>query len=352
VIRFDATRRAVVVVAAALCAQLASAAPQVRYHVVALDPGHASDRNALSAGINRKGLVAGCVGGGTSKQATLFRRGKSSTALGTLGGRWSSATSVNDAGVVAGASENASGQSHAFVWRDGVMTDLGQLPISGAAARSSATAINALGQMAGFSAIDATHTHAVLFDGGTIVDLGAPAGTVTSYARGVNDLAHVVGIGEDASWGLHAFVWRDGVMTALGGLGDGTGLSTADAINAGDEIAGSATLGATGPLHAVVWRNDVIEDLGTLTGAPDEYSAAFALNDHGVVVGLAHRTGTFDEVAFVHNGKRMVDLNTLLDAESAGWMLASARAINAKGEITGFGAYDGVIQRFLATPVK
>jgi probable HAF family extracellular repeat protein len=49
-------------------------------------------------------------------------------ALGTLGGSYAIAFAINERGDIVGESETASGAVHVFVWRDGVMIDLGALP--------------------------------------------------------------------------------------------------------------------------------------------------------------------------------------------------------------------------------
>jgi probable HAF family extracellular repeat protein len=47
---------------------------------------------------------------------------------GTLSGRRSEATAINDRGEVVGDSATADGRQHAFLWRRGKMIDLGSLP--------------------------------------------------------------------------------------------------------------------------------------------------------------------------------------------------------------------------------
>ena len=76
------------------------------------------------------------------------------TDLGTLpGGDFSVAEGINARGQVVGESNTASGATHAFLWEDGRMTDLGTLPGGG-----EAHGINARGQVVGHS-----NGHAVLW---------------------------------------------------------------------------------------------------------------------------------------------------------------------------------------------
>jgi probable HAF family extracellular repeat protein len=81
------------------------------------------------------------------------------TNLGTLGGS-THAVDINEAGQVVGGSYTAGAFSHyAFVWEDGVMTNLGTLGGS----TSSATDINEAGQVVGYSDTVGIHTqHAFL----------------------------------------------------------------------------------------------------------------------------------------------------------------------------------------------
>src|SRR5262245_8277432 len=67
--------------------------------------------------------------------------------LGTLGGANAYAAAVSAGGRVAGCSETASGEIHAFVWYGGAMTDLGRG--ADAAGNSCAFALNDRGLVAG-----------------------------------------------------------------------------------------------------------------------------------------------------------------------------------------------------------
>jgi chitinase len=65
--------------------------------------------------------------------------------LGTLGGDESYASGINDRGQVIGASWTKTGATHAFVWENGAMTDLGH-----GGNTSEAFAINTKGQIVGY----------------------------------------------------------------------------------------------------------------------------------------------------------------------------------------------------------
>ncbi|WP_434130469.1 hypothetical protein [Methylocaldum sp. GT1BB] len=80
------------------------------------------------------------------------------TDLGTLGGTYSHTIGINDAGRVAGGSETASEEGHAFVTVDGVMTDLGTL----GGRDSRAEGINDAGQIAADGVIDGQHRAVLL----------------------------------------------------------------------------------------------------------------------------------------------------------------------------------------------
>ena len=108
------------------------------------------------------------------------------------------------------------------------------------------------------------------------------------------------------------------------------------AINDTGEIVGAADFSSTGgsPFDAFLWRHGVATDLGHLG---DCFSLAFAINSHRQVVG-----GTFScadgahSRAFLWENGTIVDLNALVPAGSP-LQLVEPEAINDRGEIAGNG---------------
>ena len=116
---------------------------------------------------------------------------------------------------------------HAFLWQDGVMTDLGVLP---GQEDSGASAINNLGQIVGSSGTTDPETYEVtsqsfLYESGVMTALPVPSSE--SYAGDINDAGVVVGTmragGGFSKW--HAYIYADGVVTDLNSrLQPGSGL--------------------------------------------------------------------------------------------------------------------------------
>ena len=198
------------------------------------------------AGINGRGQVVGhteSLPGRPGFQAFLWQDGRF-TYLGDLGGGYSIAEAINDRGDVVGRSATAQNEMHSFLWRDGVMTDIG------GAVR--AVDINDHGQVVGDGYSAAGNLHAFLWNRGAVVDLSPTA--IWSLAGAVNQRGQVAGTIGYAS-DQHAAVWQDGTMTDLGTLprpGYSTSFSSASDINDRGQVVGWSDT-AAGYRHAVLF---------------------------------------------------------------------------------------------------
>ena len=140
------------------------------------------------------------------------------TDLGTLGGSYSTAYGLNNAGAVVGKADTETfGQTHAFLWQSGQMTDLGTL----GGLNSLAYRISDTGTVAGSSETGAGDTrHAFLWQGGQMRDLGTLPGTSDSVAYDVNAAGDAVGSSAPTldSPAKRAFLWHDGRLLDLNSL--------------------------------------------------------------------------------------------------------------------------------------
>lgn len=207
--------------------------------------------------------------------AFLWRDSKMAD-LGTLGGVFSRAYGVNDAGQVVGESRTASNETHAFLWENGVMSDLGAL----GGTSSLAWAINNAGNIVGWIGTGSNEIHAFHLVNGEANDLGTLGGA-NSWAYSINDVDQIVGASMTASDNLHAFLWENWVMRDLGTLGGRS--SEALAINRAGQIVGSSRT-TSSEIHTFLWEREVMSDLGTLGGT---FSWAWDINYVGHVVGLS-----------------------------------------------------------------
>jgi probable HAF family extracellular repeat protein len=125
--------------------------------------------------------------------------------VGALGGGYSQAFGINDAGVVVGQSITAESNFRAFITGANGMgiRDLGTLGGSD----SFAFETNAVGQVAGYSSIAPARYHAFITgpDGMGMRDLGTLGG-MESAAFGINDTGQVVGRASTAGGEQHAFI--------------------------------------------------------------------------------------------------------------------------------------------------
>ena len=110
------------------------------------------------------------------------------------GGSECYASAANDVGQIAGIATVSDGSEHAFVWQDGVSTDMGTLQVFEGVPFPNA--INDQGTAVGH--INGPYTmHAFQWDGG-VVDLDPNRRYVATDARSVNDAGEAVGSASSA----------------------------------------------------------------------------------------------------------------------------------------------------------
>ncbi|GAA4435598.1 hypothetical protein ACFQV2_33775 [Actinokineospora soli] len=154
--------------------------------------------------MNGRGQVLGTAV--SLNQRAVLWTGSAMTDLGHLGGATTDIggpDSLNDLGVVVGWSKAADGRFHAFSWRDGVMTDLGDPGVE-----SRAYAVNGLGHVVGHtSGTGGVIAQAALWRDGKTVALPQLGGAPWCVARQITDLGRVTGFCVDAAWRSVPVVW-------------------------------------------------------------------------------------------------------------------------------------------------
>lgn len=105
-------------------------------------------------------------------------------------------------------------------------------------------------------------------------------------------------------------------------------------VNASAVSVGQMMVSGSG--HAFFYDTSV-HDLGTLGGSK---SSARAINDAGVIVGDSEVSGGGTHAFVASTSSAMIDLNTLLSANS-GWVLRTAADINPHGVVVGQGTLNG-----------
>lgn len=283
-------------------------------------------------------------------------------------------TAVNGSTQVIGYGALANGNQHAFLFANGVLTDLGTLGQQ----QSWALGLNDAGTLVGNAGASSVTTTFISTNGNTT----ALPGTFTEVA-GINNSGLIAGASL-ASSQPHATVYNGTSFTVLE---TSAFRSWATAINSAGDIAGRMYATSGGPLQGFIYSCGTLTNLGTLGGAG---TTVYGMNDTGQIVGNSQTSGS-DWHAFLYSGGALVDLGTsgtAYDINNAGqvvggestmpgsaflysagntiWLdtvadygdtnfvsLDEARAINDLGQIAGFGTTaNGEVHAFILSPIS
>jgi probable HAF family extracellular repeat protein len=290
--------------------------------------------------------------------------------LDALGGSRSIGNSINDRGWIAGFSNLPGDQiSHAALWIDDELFDLGTLGGPGTSSNinwpvknnqgllsgfAETDQINPLGEAWSCSAFFPTTTNriclGVFWEFGRIHPLPTLGG-YNGFAAGANNRGQIVGWAENTVHDptcvapqvlqFRAVLWepRHGRLQELPPLpGTGDSVSSATVINDRGQVAGisgicDTSVGRFSARHAVLWEHGTITNLGTLGGVA--WITPMAINNRGEVVGFSNINASDGGTFFAHAFKwtredGMQDLG-LLPGDERG----QALGINDRGDVVG-----------------
>ena len=240
----------------------------------------------------------------------------------------SEAAALNNAGQIALTVHGKGSDAQGYAGDSEALAALGALPKHHA---SLAYGLNAQGQVAGTSFNIPGHGRAFVWDG-TPHRIGSLPGYPYSEARGLNASGQVAGFSEAGrpdrwhAWISRAFLHQPGEpLTDLGTLGGP--YSAAYAINSVGTVVGKADTASFGSTHAFSDADGQMTDLGTLGGSN---SAAYAVNDQGRIAGASDIDDTGIRHAFLYADGRMQDLAPLPSMTGS-----AAYALNSAGQTVG-----------------
>ncbi len=260
-----------------------------------------SHSSVTGYGINLSGQVVGDLCSTTENPLAFIYQNGQFIGFGEANEYAAVAKAVNASGLVTGTIEfpiasgsSCSGSYHAFIYNSGTATfnDLG--PLSSGGCESYGFAINDAGQIAGYFIDAIGNSHAFVYSNGAVADIGYiqfPNPPVycpySAEANGINASGQVTGYSDGNCGWPEAFLYSNGMMVDIGNLG-GTGGSVGNAINASGQVVGQAWTNGNAAQHAFIYSNGTLVDLNGLipAGFASQYTLVngVAINDAGQIV--------------------------------------------------------------------
>lgn len=254
------------------------------------------DTSFLAAGINDHSQVAGWMIDHTTEleQAAVWANGVFTPVIEHPAAQRSFANDINNAREVVGSAVVPSlGKELPYLWSNGTAR---KLALPDAMVSGQAVGLSETGDIAGAGWDPTTQTWTAIAWVGpnhTPRNLGSLAANGSSKATAVSDIGSVTGWTDVDDANPAAFLYRDGLMTALPSLGGSS--AHGNAINEADEVVGAAWHEGSQDWHATAWRLGVISNLNGILVPGSEWDSlteATDISDIGEIIGYGrHESG-------------------------------------------------------------
>jgi probable HAF family extracellular repeat protein len=332
------------------------------------DLGTLGGTESFAYAINDRGHIVGSsrVAGNTETHGFLFGSGRmtdlnplNSGEIQTVG-----PSDINNHGAVAsGLVRDGIYTAAVLDSRTGQITSLGSLGgVAFGSFNGTATSVNDFGEAVGYSYVDDLNRHAFLYKNGLMRDLGSLGGY--SAALSINNAGDIVGFSAESPFGVaHPMLYRNGTMSAINPFGDPSNEGIAWKLNDRGVVVGEAMNGPS--TNGFIYFKGAVTNIGTFPGGRNSF--AYAINSAAQVVGVADapfEDRCFDYQTqqtvpctnyvfqgFLYDGGVMLDLRSLVGSNS-GWDVLWPFDINDRGQLTGYGLRNGEFRAFVMTPTR
>ena len=244
---------------------------------------------------------------------------------------------INSSGQITGAIEFSGQPSHAFLYSNGTLSDLGTLTYPGTSLQGAASgqAINDAGAVAGSfaDAVSQSWSFGFTYQNATMTALSGVTGFPLCTATGINETGLIVGgcSGSTGSVSAYSVIYSDGTPQQVGPAG-----GSASAVN------GYAQVAAAGTASGFIYQNGVVTPIPSLaaTTSPAPPASPSAINNAGQVVGWQAAGAGFAAFLYVNGATQPLSSVPVSSVQPTA-------SINNAGQVVGDTVVNGLTTPFL-----